>query len=160
MGVHQRDKLLPLVRFTWQIWSIRSIQWPREYAYGEWYVIIRLSVTPPHKLDISKMLKWYWHHSNFVSVKCHFYTQQNICMFNSIISMHCIQFNVYRRRYIWKYTIPSQIIHCRKQYEKRKNETWIDSESFECTREGQNNTGAPYWRSYRTIIAKSYPLDI
>ena len=127
--------------------SMRSIQWPREYLYGEWYVIIRLSVTPPQKLDIRKRLKWYWHTAK-------------ICRFNCIIAMHYIQFNMYRRRYIWKYTIPSRIIHCRKQYEKRKSEKLIESESFECTSEGQYNTGAPYWCSYRTIIAKSYPLDI
>jgi hypothetical protein len=82
-----------------------------------------------------------------------------ICMFNCIIPMHCIQLNMYRRRYIWKHTIPSRVIHCRKQYEKRKNEQWIESESFECTSEGQYHTGVPYWRSYRTISAKSYTRE-
>ena len=92
MDTHQRDKLLTLARFTWQIWYKRCIQWPREYLYGEWYVIIRLSVTPPQKLDISKMLKWYWHHSSFVSVKYHFYKQQrSVCL---TVSCQCIAYSL------------------------------------------------------------------
>jgi hypothetical protein len=89
-------------------------------------------MTPPQKLDISKMLKWYWHHSCFVSVKCHFSTQQRAACLT--VSLQCITYSLICTGADTFENI--QFPHCRKHYKKRKSETWFESESFECTSEG------------------------